>query len=68
MGGVGSDSVRTLTGVDEGLVERLAGVGDLNVAFGSRDDDPFVLREHTVTYRLDAAGLELLGPQSADGR
>lgn len=49
-------------------MERLAAADDLNVVFGSRDDDPFVLSEHTVTYRLDAASLELLGPQSADGR
>ena len=41
---------------------RILAAGDLNMAFGGRD------RERTVTDRMEALGLELLGPQYPAGR
>ena len=35
---------------------------------GTDDDDPCVLRARTVTGRMDALGLEVLGPQYSPGR
>ena len=40
---------------------RILAAGDLNMAFGSKEDDPWVLRERTVVDRMDALGLELVG-------
>ncbi len=48
---------------------RILAAGDLNMSFsGTDDEDPWLLRERTVTDRMDALGLELLGPQYPDGR
>ncbi|MDE0376810.1 MAG: hypothetical protein OXK16_12740 [bacterium] len=44
---------------------RILAAGDLNMAFSGKDDDPFVLRERTVTDRMDVLGLEML---YAEGR
>ena len=48
---------------------RILAAGDLNMALsGTDNEDPWLLRERTVTDRMDALGLELLGPQYPDGR
>ncbi|WP_420614207.1 hypothetical protein [Candidatus Spongiisocius sp.] len=47
---------------------RILAAGDLNMAFGGKDDAPFAPRERTVTDRMDALGLEMLGPQHPHGR
>ena len=47
---------------------RILAAGDLNMAFSGKDDDPFVFRERTVTDRMHALGLEMLGPQYPNGR
>ena len=48
---------------------RILAAGDLNVAFGGKDeDDPWEMRARTVTDRLDVLGLEMLGPQYPHGR
>ncbi len=48
---------------------RILAAGDLNMALsGTDDEDPWLRRERTVTDRMDALGLELLGPQYPDGR
>ncbi|MCY4620300.1 MAG: hypothetical protein OXD34_00480 [bacterium] len=55
-------------GSTDPTTHRILAAGDLNMAFSGKDDEPFVLRERTVTDRMDALGLELLGPQYPDGR
>ena len=47
---------------------RILAAGDLNMAFGGKDEEPFTPRERTVTDRMDALGLEMLGPQYRHGR
>ena len=49
---------------------RILAAGDLNMAFGVDDDDPQALtaRERTVTDRMDALGMEYLGPRYPAGR
>ena len=47
---------------------RILAAGDLNMAFGGKDEEPFTPRERTVTDRMDALGLEMLGPQYPHGR
>ena len=49
---------------------RILAAGDLNMFYGATHDNPLSLtdRERTVFERMDALGLEFLGPQSPDGR
>lgn len=49
---------------------RILAAGDLNVVFGSEPNDPQSLaaRDQTVFDRMEALGLELLGPRSPAGR
>ncbi len=49
---------------------RILAAGDLNMIFGATDDHHLALpaRERTVTDRMAALGLELLGPQYPNGR
>ena len=48
---------------------RILAAGDLNMTFcGKDEDDPWVLRECTITDRMNALGLEVLGPQYPHGR
>ena len=49
---------------------RILVAGDLNMVHGSRPNDrqSLAAREQTVFDRMDALGLEFMGPQSPDGR
>jgi len=49
---------------------RILAAGDLNMCFGTLDgiDGGFAIRERTVWDRMDALGLEFLGPQYPNGR
>ena len=49
---------------------RILAAGDLNMIFGATDDHHLALpaRERNVTDRMDALGLELLGPWHPNGR
>ena len=49
---------------------RILAAGDLNMIYGATDDNPLALpaRECTVTDRMDALGMEFLGPQYPVGR
>ena len=49
---------------------RILAAGDLNTVFGSEPNDPQSLaaRDQTVFDRMEALGLELLGPSSPAGR
>ena len=49
---------------------RVLAAGDLNMFYGATHDNRLSLtdRERTVFERMDALGLEFLGPQSPDGR
>ena len=49
---------------------RILAAGDLNMAFGVDDDNPQALtaRERTVMDRMDALGMEYLGPRYPAGR
>ena len=49
---------------------RILAAGDLNMIYGATDDNPLALpaRERNVFDRIDALGLEFLGPQSPNGR
>ena len=56
-------------GNTDASTHRILAAGDLNMALSGKDDeDPWLRRERTVTDRMDALGLELLGPQYPDGR
>ncbi len=48
---------------------RILAAGDLNMIYGATDDNPLALpaRDRTVTDRMAALGLELLGPRCPDG-
>lgn len=48
---------------------RILAAGDLNMIYGATDDNPLALpaRDRTVTDRMAALGLELLGPWYPDG-
>ena len=49
---------------------RILAAGDLNMVYGTRDScsQALTARERTVTDRMDALGLEFMGPQYPDGR
>ena len=49
---------------------RILAAGDLNMIYGATDDNPLALpaRDRTVTDRMDALGMEFLGPRHPDGR
>ena len=50
---------------------RILAAGDLNLIHGATDDNPFgelPARARTVMSRMDALGMEFLGPQYPDGR
>ena len=49
---------------------RILAAGDLNMIYGATDDNPLALpaRDRTVTDRMDALGMEFLGPQYPAGR
>ena len=49
---------------------RILAAGDLNMAYGILENAPLALpaRERTVWARMEALGLEFLGPQYPDGR
>ena len=49
---------------------RILAAGDLNTIYGATDDNSLALpaRDRTITDRMDALGLEFLGPQSPAGR
>ena len=56
-------------GSEDPSTHRILAAGDLNMTFSRREEeDPWLLRERTVTDRMDALGLELLGPQYPNGR
>ena len=49
---------------------RILAAGDLNMIYGATDDNRLALpaRDRTVTDRMDALGMEFLGPRYPDGR
>ena len=48
---------------------RILAAGDLNIDYDAgRGSDPFARRANTVFHRMDALGLEYLGPQYPNGR
>ena len=49
---------------------RIIAAGDLNMIYGATDNNSLALpaRDRTVTDRMDALGLEFMGPQYPDGR
>ena len=49
---------------------RILAAGDLNTIYGATDDNRLALpaRDRTITDRMDALGLEFLGPQHPAGR
>ena len=49
---------------------RILAAGDLNMIYGATDDHPLALsaRDRTVTDRMDALGMEFLGPRYPAGR
>ena len=49
---------------------RILAAGDLNMIYGATDDNRLALpaRDRTVTDRMDALGMEFLGPQYPAGR
>ncbi|MCY4369692.1 MAG: hypothetical protein OXF41_09810 [bacterium] len=60
--------ISAFIGSTDPSTHRIVAAGDLNMAFSGNDDDPFMVRERSVTDRMDALGLELLGPQYPAGR
>ena len=64
-----SDISAFIGSVDPGT-HRILAAGDLNMVYGSTDDDPEALlaRERTVTDRMAALGIEFLGPRYPSGR
>ena len=49
---------------------RILAAGDLNMIYGATDDNTLSIpaRDRTVTDRMDALGIEFLGPRYPDGR
>ena len=49
---------------------RILAAGDLNTIYGATDDNPLALpaRDRTITDRMDALGMEFLGPGHPSGR
>ena len=49
---------------------RILAAGDLNIIYGATDDNPLAMpaRDRNVFDRMEALGLELLGPWHPDGR
>ncbi len=49
---------------------RILAAGDLNTIYGATDDNPLALpaRDRTIWDRMNALGLEFLGPQYPNGR
>lgn len=49
---------------------RILAAGDLNTIYGATDDNRLALpaRDRTIFERMDALGLEFIGPQHPDGR
>ncbi len=49
---------------------RILAAGDLNMRYGATDDSQLALpaRDRTITDRMDALGMEFLGPQHPAGR
>ena len=47
---------------------RILAAGDLNTIYGAADDSGFKVRDDTIWHRMDALGLEFLGPQAPNGR
>ena len=49
---------------------RILAAGDLNTIYGATDDNPLALpaRDRTIFERMDALGLEFMGPQHPNGR
>ena len=49
---------------------RILAAGDLNTIYGATDGNPLALpsRDQTIWDRMDALGMEFLGPQHPDGR
>lgn len=47
---------------------RILAAGDLNTIHGADDGSGFEVRDDTIWHRMDALGLELLGPQAPNGR
>lgn len=47
---------------------RILAAGDLNTIYGAEDGSGFKVRDDTIWDRMDAFGLEFLGPQAPNGR
>lgn len=56
-------------GSTDPATHRILAAGDLNTFYGATDDNRLVLaaRDRTVFERMDALGLEFLGPQAPEG-
>ena len=56
-------------GSEDPSSHRILAAGDLNMIYGATNSNPLAIasRERTVFDRMDALGLEFLGPQSPDG-
>lgn len=56
-------------GSTDPATHRILAAGDLNTFYGASDDNRLVLadRDRTVFARMDALGLEFLGPQAPEG-
>ena len=64
-----SDLSAFITSIDP-ATHRILAAGDLNMIYGATEDNPLALpaRDRTVTDRMQALGLEFMGPQSPAGR
>lgn len=60
----------TFIGDDDPSTHRVLAAGDLNMVYGWRDDNPtsYGARERTVWDRMEALGMEYLGPKFPNGR
>ena len=60
----------TFMGSTDPSTHRILAAGDLNMIYGATDDNRLALpaRDRTVTDRMDALGMEFLGPRYPDGR
>ncbi len=60
----------TFIGSDDPSTHRILAAGDLNQIHGTTDDNRYALpaRDRSVMDRIDALGLEFLGPQHPAGR